>query len=82
MEKDFGVQPLDNIMTSLALSNADLVLASKEQLTFKMVQKGRKGRKLTPNMQNKILRALQRACPDNHFSLKDVFNYGNKVEQK
>ncbi len=51
--------PLDELMTELGLSNADLVKASTEQLTFKMVQKARKGKPLTPNVQNKILAALK-----------------------
>ncbi len=46
-------------MTRLGLSNADLVKASTEQLTFKMIQKARKGKPLTPNVQNKILAALK-----------------------
>ncbi len=50
-------------MTELGLSNADLVKASTEQLTFKMVQKARKGKLLTPNVQNKILAALKTLVP-------------------
>jgi len=55
--------PLDELMTELGLSNADLVKASTEQLTFKMVQKARKGKPLTPNVQNKILAALKVLLP-------------------
>jgi len=55
--------PLDELMTGLGLSNADLVKASTEQLTFKMVQKARKGKTLTPNVQNKILAALKVLIP-------------------
>lgn len=66
-------QPLDQLMTRLALSNADLVKVSKEQLTFKMVQKGRKGRPLTRNVQNKILRAIQAAKPGAANKLADLF---------
>ncbi len=50
-------------MTELGLSNADLVKASTEQLTFKMVQKARKGKPLTPNVQNKINGALKVLVP-------------------
>jgi hypothetical protein len=67
-------QPLDALMTRLALSNADLVKASKEQLTFKMVQKGRKGKPLTRNVQNKILRAIQAAKPGTANRLADLFH--------
>ena len=48
------IQPLDAVMVRLNLSNADLVRVSGEQLSFKMVQKGRKGKPLSLNIQNKI----------------------------
>ncbi|MBF0593556.1 MAG: hypothetical protein HQL22_01165 [Candidatus Omnitrophica bacterium] len=70
-----GVQPLDALMTSLALSNADLVNASTQQLTFKVVHKGRTGRYLTPNAQHKILEALRTLKPERNFALRDLFNY-------
>lgn len=72
---DRGVQPLDELMGRLELSNADLVSASTQQLSFKMVQKGRKGRRLTPNIQHKILNALQIARPEEKLGLRDLFNY-------
>ena len=75
MEKELGPQPLDEVLTRLGLSNADLVAASTEQLTHKMVQKGRKGRRLTPNVQMKILKALNHLKPDPKFSVKQLFNY-------
>jgi hypothetical protein len=46
------------------LSNADLVKASTEQLTFKQVQKARSGRPVTANIRQKILRAID-ACGGN-----------------
>ena len=70
-----GVQPLDDLMTRLGVSNADLVAASTRQLTFKMVQKGRKGRRLTPNAQGKILSALRTLKPELTIELKDLFTY-------
>ncbi len=60
-------------MTRLGLTNADLVKASTEQLTFKMVQKARKGKLLTPNVQQKILTALQTVRPEDNLALKDIF---------
>lgn len=57
--------PVDELITELGLANADLVNASTEQLTFKMVQKARKGKPLTPNVKNKIINALQTLVPDN-----------------
>ena len=60
-------------MTRLGLTNADLVNASTEQLSFKMVQKGRRGRRLTPNMQSKILTALLAVKPDLNLGRRDLF---------
>ena len=73
--KDYGLQPLDRVMTRLHLSNTDLVCVSTEQLTHKMVQKGRKGRRLTKNAQMKILKALQAVKPRQQFTLKQLFDY-------
>ena len=72
---EFGVQPLDAVMTRLGLKNADLASASTEQLTHKMVQKGRKGRRLTMNIKMKILKALNLASAEEKFTPKDLFNY-------
>src|SRR3990167_4963793 len=58
-------QPLDALMNKLNISNADLVKASTEQLSFKMVNKGRAGnRRLSPNVQDKILTALLTLKPE------------------
>ncbi len=74
-ERDFGSQPLVEVMKRLGLTNDMLVKASTEQLTFKMVTKGAKGRKLTSNAQYKILAALHTLKPEEKFTLKDLFNY-------
>lgn len=66
-------QPLDIFMTRHGLTNADLVNASTEQLTFKMVQKGRKGRPLTPNVQKKILNAVLTAKPGLRVGPRELF---------
>ncbi len=55
---ELGPQPLDQIMEDCGLKNHDLVAASKNGLTHKQVQKGRKGRRLTRNIQDKIAAAL------------------------
>lgn len=70
-----GLQPLDAVMTTLGLSNSDLVCASTKQLTHKMVQKGRKGRKLSPKIQRKILEAINAKSSGRLFNLQDLFNY-------
>ena len=72
---EHGPQPLNPILTALNLKNSDLVAASTEQLTHKMVSKGRKGRELTLNVQNKILRALNLAQSKKEYQLSDLFNY-------
>lgn len=69
------VQPIDSLLTELGLTNADLVRASTDQLSFKAVQKARKGRRLTPNMQRKVLSALHALKPESNLMLKDLFNY-------
>jgi len=56
-ELDLGDQPIIQMMEKWGLSNEDLVNASTEQLTFKQVQRGRTGRRLTLKMMQKTLRA-------------------------
>ncbi len=73
--RDFGPQPLVAVMARLNLTSHDLVAASSNQLTYKMVAKGCKGRKLTVNVQNKIFSAIIAAHPKNSITLKDLFNY-------
>ena len=60
-EMEKGTQPLEEVMIRLNLKNSDLVEKSTEQLTHKMVAKGRSGRRLTLNAQMKILKALNAA---------------------
>lgn len=55
---EMGPQPLDALMSRLAIDNHALVAASTDHLTHKMVAKGRRGRRLTLNVQDKICRAL------------------------
>ncbi len=74
-EMEKGVQPLDEIMKELNLKNSDLVEKSADQLTHKVVAKGRKGRKLSLNSQYKILNALNACHSAKKFTLADLFNY-------
>lgn len=60
-ERDFGPQPLDELLRRLGLDNHDLVAASTAQLTHKQVQKARRGRYVTPNIRRKVQQALQAA---------------------
>ena len=75
MQEDRGIQPLDKILESRGLKNDALVAASGEQLTHKQVQKARKGRRVTPNIQAKIIRALNKAVEKGAYAAKDLFNY-------
>lgn len=74
--REFGPQPLDAIMTEAGLDNHALVAASGEFLTHKEVAKGRKGRRLTPNLMGKIARALNVVYPREPAWLpRDLFTY-------
>ena len=72
--REFGPQPIDQLLHDLKISNHDLVLASTEQLTHKMVAKARRGRWLSSKVRQKILRAFNKASGEN-FTAKDLFNY-------
>jgi hypothetical protein len=74
MDRDLGPQPIAELMAKLGLSPHDLVAASTEQLTHKMVSRACKGRRLTPNTQGKVLRAIHAAAKQS-YSLKELFNY-------
>lgn len=73
-KRDLGEQPVKRIMDTLGLKPNDLVKASSEQITHKMVNKAMKGRRLTPNVRQKILNAMNKAA-DKTYSLTDLFNY-------
>lgn len=73
-ELELGPQPLDTIMEERGLKNHDLVAASKDGLTHKQVQKGRKGRRLTRNIQDKIVAAIS-AFTGETYKLDQLFNY-------
>ena len=73
-ERNLGAQPLARLMAERGLNPADLVAASAEHLTFKMVARACKGRRLTPRVQDKILRALNQAAAQKH-SRADLFTY-------
>jgi uncharacterized protein YbcV (DUF1398 family) len=68
-------QPLDELMETHGVANADLVRASTQQLTFKNVHHGRTGHRITPNIQDKILTALSRVKPELKLRRRDLFHY-------
>ena len=74
MDRDLGEQPLRKLMDDRGLKAQDLVAASDEQITHKMVARACKGRRLTPNVQGKILRAYNRATQSS-VGMPDLFRY-------
>ncbi len=74
IERNLGEQPIAKLMAELSLTPGDLVEASAEHITRKMVARACKGRRLTPHVQAKILRALNKAANKDH-ALSDVFTY-------
>lgn len=82
ISRDFGPQPLDAIMSERGIGNHVLVDASGEHLTHKEVAKGRKGRRLTPNLMGKITRAMNLVAPNEPAWLpSDLFNYAGEVRK-
>lgn len=74
--REFGPQPLDAVLAELGLTNHDLVNASTEHLTHKMVAKARRGRRVTNNVKGKIANALNASAPGGRaFRLAELFNY-------
>jgi hypothetical protein len=74
IERNLGPQPISLLMAELNLKPHNLVAASTEQLTHKMVSRACKGRRLTLNTQTKILNALNSAAHKN-YTLPDLFTY-------
>jgi hypothetical protein len=71
---NFGPQPIATILEQAKLKPHDLVEASTEQITHKMVTRACKGRKLSPKIKLKIQNALNLATKK-EYTLKDLFNY-------
>ena len=74
IENDLGLQPIAGLMIEHGLKPNDLVGNSTAQLTHKMVSRAVKGRRLTPKIQQRIMKALNRAA-GKEYKLKDLFNY-------
>ncbi|MCK5844436.1 MAG: hypothetical protein KAG97_06990, partial [Victivallales bacterium] len=71
IQRDFGEQPIAQIMVSHDLKAKDLVVNSTEKLTHKMVARACKGRKLTSNTKCKIRNALNHTTGKT-YSLKEL----------
>jgi hypothetical protein len=74
IERNFGEQPVARIMADHDLAAHDLVSASGDQITHKMVARARKGRRLTRNSQVKIRNALNTAA-NGRYTLDELFTY-------
>ena len=74
IERNLGEQPISRLLEEHGLKAHDLVTASTEQITHKMVARACKGRRLTLNTQSKVLRALNRATGKS-CALGELFNY-------
>jgi hypothetical protein len=73
-KRNLGEQPIQKIMETCKLTPHDLVEASTEQLTHKMVSRAMKGRRLTRHVKVKVLVALNKAA-GKAYGLSDLFNY-------
>ena len=76
-KRDLGEQPIARLLAALGLSAHDLVAASSEQITHKMVRRACKGRRLTREVQLKLLNALNTRTAGSH-GLGDLFDYGDE----
>jgi hypothetical protein len=74
MENNLGEQPIARILIEHNLNAGNLVSASTENITYKMVARACKGRRLTLHVQKKICNALNSAS-SKIFTTKDLFTY-------
>ena len=72
--REYGRQPIADLLEQLSLTPHDLVVVSTEQLTHKMVARAIRGRRLTSNTKGIVQRALNRASKGN-YSFAQLFNY-------
>jgi hypothetical protein len=72
--RTLGEQPIARLMAERGLKAKDLVAASTEQITHKMVSRACKGRRLTRHVQFKIVNAYNKAAGMN-CGLGDLFTY-------
>ena len=74
LQRNLGEQPIARLLLEQSIKAQDLVAASTEHVTFKMVARACKGRRLTPNIQSKILRALNQVSGKG-YGRADLFTY-------
>ena len=73
-ERNLGPQPVAELLAKHELTPNDLVRASTQQLTHKMVARAVKGRRLTANTMDKVLVALNTAS-EGTYVRADLFTY-------
>lgn len=78
VQRNLGRQPISDIMDKAKVTAHDLVSASTEQITHKMVARACKGRRLTTKVQHKVCNALNVVLKKD-YSVGDIFNYKNKL---
>lgn len=74
MERNLGEQPIARILEENNLKSSDLIAASTESITYKMVSRACIGRRLSSHVQIKICNALNNATGKT-FMVKELFNY-------
>jgi hypothetical protein len=79
-ERNLGLQPMDELLTTQGLTNHDIVAASRLPMTHKAVQRARKGRKLTQRMQLRMVTAVNAALKGRdsehvELNLDQLFSY-------
>ena len=74
IERTMGPQPIAALMEQLQLKPHDLVVASTDQLTHKMVARAIKGRRLTINTKGIVQRAMNQAT-GKIWPQSQLFNY-------
>ena len=82
---DYGAQPIDALMAEHNLSNSSVVEASPQPITHKMINKARRGRRLSRKVQTKVLDAFNQAMTKIHpgedtpcYTFQDLFNYDGR----
>lgn len=73
-DRNLGVQPISGILKEHNLTPHDLVKASTEHITHKMVKRAAKGRWCTKNTRMKVCNALN-AASGKDYAVKELFTY-------
>lgn len=74
IKRNMGEQPFAEIMVKHELTSHDIVAASTKLITHKMVTKACKGRRLSPNVRQKVINALNKASGQ-EYTRKQLFTY-------